>query len=107
MTFSPPRQPHSTGATTEPGRPIRVRATDSMAPSLSAGAATEPRARIRELLADGPRPTRTLAEALGMTSQGALRQLRKMEETGEVDLTEPARRSPLNRWRLTNPPDTR
>ena len=39
----------------------------------------------------------TLAEALGMTPQGALRQLRKMEETGEVELTEPARRSPLNR----------
>ena len=102
----PPRQPHLTGATTEPGRPIRVRATDSMAPSLSAGAATEPRARIRELLADGPLPTRTLAEALGMTPQGALRQLRKMEETGEVELTEPARRSPLDRWRLANPPDT-
>ena len=48
----PPRQPHPTGATPEPGRPIRVRATDSMPPSLSAGAATEPRARIRELLAD-------------------------------------------------------
>ena len=103
----PPRQPHPTGATTEPGRPIRVRATDSMPPSLSAGAATEPRARIRELLADGPLPTRTLAEALGMTPQGALRQLRKMEETGEVELTEPARRSPLNRWRLTNLPGIR
>ena len=25
----------------------------------------------------------------------------------EVELTELARRSPLNRWRLTNPPDTR
>ena len=29
----PPRQPHPTGATTEPGRPIRVRATDSMPPA--------------------------------------------------------------------------
>ena len=42
-----------------------------------------------------------------MTPRGALRQLRKMEETREVELTEPARRSSLNRWRLTNPPDTR
>ena len=75
--------------------------------TASAGAGTEPRARIRELPAGGPRPTRTLAEAFAMTPQGALRQLRKMEETGEVELTEPARRSPLNRWRLTNLPDTR
>ena len=42
-----------------------------------------------------------------MTPQGALRQLQEMEETGEVELTEVARRSLLNRWRLTNPPDTR
>lgn len=99
-----PEQPHAPDEA-EPGRVIRVETTDSMPPSVSAGAASKPRTRIRELLANGPLPTRTLAEALDMTPQGALRHLRKMEKNGEVEQTEPARKSPLNRWRLTDEPD--
>lgn len=95
------QQPDRTSQEAEPGRLIRVRATDSMPPILSTGAATDPRDHIRELLTDGPLPTRALAEALGMTPQGALRHLHKMEEAGEVEQTEASRRSPLNRWRLT------
>jgi len=41
-----------------------------------------------------------------MTPQGALRHLHKMEDAGEVEQTESSRRSPLNRWRLTEPQDT-
>lgn len=58
------------------------------------------RDEIRELLRRGPRPSRELAEALGMTPQGILRWLRMMEATGEVRPTESARRSPMNRWQL-------
>lgn len=96
-----PEQAHAPDAA-EPPRVIRVRAPDGPAPSPDTGAASEPRAHIRALLTNGPLPTRTLAEALDMTPHGALRYLRKMEESGEVEQTEPARRSPLNRWRLTN-----
>ena len=58
------------------------------------------RHEIRELLARGPRPSRELAEELGMTPQGILRWLRMMEASGEVRPTESARRSPMNRWQL-------
>ena len=58
------------------------------------------RHEIRELLARGPRPSRELAQELGMTPQGILRWLRMMEATGEVRPTESARRSPMNRWQL-------
>ena len=64
----------------------------------------EPRTRIRALLSGGPVRTRVLADELGVTPQGALRQLRQMEDAGEIELTESTRRSPLNRWRLTTPP---
>jgi len=98
--------PDRTGKESEPGPLIRVPTTDSKPPFLSTGAATDPRAHIRELLTNGPLPTRTLAEALGMTPQGALRHLHKMEDAGEVEQTESSRRSPLNRWRLTESRDT-
>ena len=60
------------------------------------------RDEIRELLRRGPRRSRELADALGMTPQGILRWLRMMEATGEVRPTESARRSPMNRWRLVD-----
>ena len=55
---------------------------------------------IRELLRRGPRSSREMAQELGVTPQGILRWLRMMEATGEVRPTEPARRSPMNRWEL-------
>ncbi len=66
-------------------------------------ASQPPRDHIRALLASGPRPIRELARELGMTRGGVLRWLQKMEEQGEVEATEAARRSPLNRWRLRGP----
>lgn len=65
-----------------------------------------PRDQIRTLLASGPRPTKELARELGMTRGGVLRWLRMMEEDGEIEATEAARRSPLNRWRLSAPEST-
>ena len=59
-----------------------------------------PRDKINALLTRGPQSARDLAGELDMTSGGVLRWLRKMEQDGEVETTEAARRSPLNRWRL-------
>ena len=58
------------------------------------------RHEIIELLALGPKSSRELAKELGMTPQGILRWLRKLEAAGEVRTTEAARRSPINRWQL-------
>ena len=60
------------------------------------------RHEIIELLALGPKSSRELAEELGMTPQGILRWLRRMEASGEVWPTEAARRSPMNRWQLAD-----
>lgn len=65
-----------------------------------------PRDKIKALLTVGPQPTRDLARELDMSSGGVLRWLRKMEEDGEIETTEAARRSPLNRWRLAAPEST-
>ncbi|MCY3560162.1 MAG: putative DNA binding domain-containing protein [bacterium] len=100
------RSPQSEPADAEvvPCQRTETQVTARARPSPSVPAATDPRVRIRELLAGGPLPTRTLAEALAMTPQGALKHLRWLEEAGEIEQTEPARRSPLNRWRLTEAP---
>lgn len=60
------------------------------------------RTAIVELLAVGPRSSRELAGELGMTPQGILRWLRRMEASGEVWPTEVSRRSPRNRWQLAD-----
>lgn len=60
------------------------------------------RNEILELLTLGPKSSRQLAEELGMTPQGILRWLRRMEASGEVWPTETARRSPMNRWQLAD-----
>lgn len=58
------------------------------------------RPELRRLLSDGTRSSSELAEHLGMTKQGVLRWLRKMEADGEVAATASSRRSRTNRWRL-------
>lgn len=55
---------------------------------------------LRRLLGEGPRTSSDLAETLGITKEGVLRWLRKMEAAGEVRPTAPNRRSPSNRWTL-------
>ncbi|MCY3805519.1 MAG: putative DNA binding domain-containing protein [bacterium] len=98
-------QPEPDGDETEPWRRAQMSATGRMPPPPSSGeAATDPCDRIRDLLTGGPLPTRTLAEALAMTPQGALKHLRRLEKAGEIEQTEPSRRSPLNRWRLAGAP---
>lgn len=61
------------------------------------------RMQIRQALADGPRASSDLADELGMTREGVLRWLRRMEADGEVAPTETQRRSRRNRWRLRTP----
>lgn len=58
------------------------------------------REAIRLLLADGPRTSADLARALGISRQGTLKWLRRMETDGEVVTTASSRRSTSNRWRL-------
>jgi ATP-dependent DNA helicase RecG len=65
------------------------------------------RAEIRELLSAGPLSSRDLAEATGLSREGTLRWLRRMETDGEVTTTSPKRRSRDNRWRLTSDTDGR
>ena len=62
-----------------------------------------PRDQIRTLLSRGPQPTKDLARQLEMSRGGVLRWLRLMEQWGEVEATEPSRRSPHNRWKLATP----
>ncbi|WP_261555908.1 ATP-binding protein [Frankia tisae] len=52
---------------------------------------------IRALLADGPRDTREIADALGLTTQGVLRWLHQM---GDVVRTEPRPGQRSYRWKL-------
>lgn len=64
------------------------------------------RPALRLLLSDGPRSSSDLAEHLGITKEGVLRWLRRMEADGEVTTTAPSRRSRMNRWRLEPDPST-
>jgi len=57
-------------------------------------------AEIRSLLGPGSRSTRELASELGMSPQGVLNWLLRMEASGEVRATA-KRRSRANRWELT------
>jgi ATP-dependent DNA helicase RecG len=59
------------------------------------------RPAIRELLEPGPQTAQHLADELGMTKEGVLRWLRRMEEAGEVEPTSEKRRSRHNKWRLS------
>lgn len=58
------------------------------------------RSEIRALLARGPRSSRELADSLGMTREGVLKWLRRMEADGEVTATGSSRKSRRNTWRL-------
>jgi ATP-dependent DNA helicase RecG len=58
------------------------------------------RQQILDLLRSGPQSSRYLADSLGMTKEGVLQWLRRMEESGEVEPTSDKRRSRLNTWRL-------
>ena len=58
------------------------------------------RPELRRLLSEGPRSSNDLAASLGMTKEGVLRWLRKMEAEGEVAPTASSRQSRTNRWCL-------
>ena len=58
------------------------------------------RPEIRTLLAGGPQSAQDLADRIGITKEGVLRWLRRMEDHGEVEPTSEKRRSRLNKWRL-------
>lgn len=55
---------------------------------------------ILRLLVGGPRSSRELAASLGMTKEGVLKWLRRMETDGEVVTTGSRRKSRANKWRL-------
>lgn len=59
------------------------------------------RPAIRALLGPGPQSAQHLADDLGMTKEGVLRWLRRMEEADEVEPTSAKRRSRHNKWRLS------
>lgn len=58
------------------------------------------RPELRGLLSEGPRSSKDLAASLGMTKEGVLRWLRRMEADGEVTPTASSRQSRANLWRL-------
>ncbi|MGF1666019.1 MAG: ATP-binding protein [Acidimicrobiia bacterium] len=60
------------------------------------------RQEILDLLESGPQSSRYLADSLGMTKEGVLQWLRRMEESGEVEPTSDKRRSRLNTWRIVS-----
>ncbi len=66
-------------------------------PSRSRG---DRRAAIRSLLTPGPQSAQHLADEIGLTKEGVLRWLRRMEDAGEVEPTSEKRRSRQNKWRL-------
>jgi ATP-dependent DNA helicase RecG len=75
-------------------------------PQLAFTEVPPPRARrdrrheLGELLQGGPRTAQYLADQLGITKEGALRWLRRMEATGHVEPTSAKRRSRNNKWQL-------
>ena len=127
----PPESPHGAGTTRNPhpGRhPIRVVAAEAPPTTTAAEpdpadqartpstkstsrpkrhvAKPDPAEQIRGLLAAADAVScSSLAAALGMSRQAALKWLHKLENAGEVEPTHPHRRSPLNQWRLTSTPD--
>ncbi len=58
------------------------------------------RAEIRAFLEAGPRSAQNMAEDFGITKEGVLRWLRRMEKDGEVRPTSKSRRSRFNQWEL-------
>lgn len=58
------------------------------------------RPEIRRLLTDGALSSTELAASLGLTKEGILRWLRRMEADGEVETTGSSRKSRMNTWRL-------
>jgi ATP-dependent DNA helicase RecG len=77
-----------------------VRAT---LPGLGAGTPRKLSAtqqRIIDLLAAGPRPSSDLARELGITAEGVRKNLRRLEQQGDVSATAEHRRSSKNTWRL-------
>jgi ATP-dependent DNA helicase RecG len=54
---------------------------------------------ILDLLESGPKSSRHLADVLGLTKEGVLQWLRRLEESGLVEPTSVKRRSRLNMWR--------
>lgn len=58
------------------------------------------RDEIRALLETGPKSTRDLGDAIGISAEAVRQWLKRMEADGEVQPTEKARRSPLNQWQL-------
>ncbi len=59
------------------------------------------RPELRRLMSEGPRTSIDLAENIGITREGVLRWLRRMEEDGEVARTATSRGHRSNRWSLT------
>ncbi len=82
--------------TDEPGAQPRLQFVDEP-PRRSR---SDRRPAIRALLEAGPQSAQYLADELGITKEGVLRWLRRMEEAGEVGPTSEKRRSRLNKWRL-------
>lgn len=62
------------------------------------------RTEIDQLLASGPKTTSAIAHALGLSREGVLKWLRRMEADGTVQPTDANRTSPQNQWQLTKPP---
>ena len=62
------------------------------------------RTEIEQLLGSGPTSTQAIADALGITREGVLRWLRRMEADGTAQPTNANRSSPRNQWQLTDRP---
>jgi ATP-dependent DNA helicase RecG len=87
----------------------RVEASQTPLPFNDEGTTARRRDRrpeLRRLLVDGPRSSKELAARIGMSKEGVLKWLRKMETDGEVAPTGSSRKSRVNEWRLV-PGDTR
>ena len=83
----------------EPDEQPRLQFVDEPPPPLR----DDRRPSIRRLLASEPRSTRELREALGMSQEGVLKWLRRMEADGEVSTTSSSRKSRHNKWQLNQP----
>ena len=60
------------------------------------------RAEIRRVLAEGPLSASAIGDRLGISRQGALNWLRRLEDEGVVVSTGASRRSPKNAWNLVS-----